>query len=241
MKFVTSNEKNSLTPTQVGQDCAKIFNDLSPDPIVCWQEIAGTDRLDKVAALQANSPSGSVLLFPELPIPITLPPRFPVVTGTGADSGYVNIKGYTPEGDNPRYVAWVKVQDSNTPSLPPFYIVNTHFSAGCNWPDNETPTLEDPTEDECILRSHWWECFWQAKKVVNIIKNADFTSMIGGDFNKPKMERFGSAQLLAVGATSIDKLISIERSVRLTVNNTGTVITQSDHNAQYVDWSTAPR
>lgn len=237
MYIVTSNEKTSMTSAERRQDAADIFATLTSSPIALWQEINGTNQHDDIKSKEA---AGTYHAFDTLPIPVSVPPRFQVL-----EERYVQAKDWTgtgatpdlgPVGDNKRYYGVLKLQDTNTPNLKPFYVINTHYTNGCEWDADGTPSAV------ALSLRPYWNTHWDMMKAeIDAIKAADFTVFWGGDFNRKNSPSFGTAEKLAVGDGKIDKLAVIDRSVDSLLKNTGTIVTLSDHDARWAKWDLSNR
>lgn len=237
MYIVTSNEKNDLTSWQRRQDVTDVYAGIPAEPIALWQEIkTPEDHADIVA----KSPAGTYHAFSDLPIPVCVPARYKVLEEywvkakpwTGAT---IDGPGLGPVGDWPRYYGVLKLQDTNTPSLRPFYVINTHFTNGCEW-DSTTPS------DVALSLRPYWTGHWDLlKNEIDTIKAANYTVFYGGDFNRKNSPAFGTAEKLAVGDGKIDKLAVIDRSVDSVLKSTGTIVTLSDHDARWAKWDLSNR
>lgn len=237
MYILTSNEKQDLTTTERKADVTKIYTKVPAISIILWQEIKKPEHHTEI---MEASPSTVRHIFPDLPIPISVPFRYDVI-----DQYWIKTKPWTgatidgpglgPVGDWPRYYGVVKLQDTNTPNLKPFYVINTHFTNGCEW-DSATPS-----DTALALRPYWTTHYDMLKTEIDAIKAADFTVFYGGDFNRKDVPSFGSAQKLAVGNGIIDKLAVIDRSVDSVLLTTDGFTTNSDHNARWAKWELSNR
>lgn len=234
MYVVTSNEKNDLTQWQRRQDVQDVYAQVPGEPIALWQEIRKPEHHDDVTL---KSPPGTRHLFPDLPIPINIPARYQVLdehweqakpwTGATADG-----PGLGPVGDQPRYFAMALVQDTNNPAMPPFWVVNTHMTNGCEW-DSTTPSSVATS-----LRPYWVNHWNLLAAAIQGLLDSGATVIWGGDTNRKDCPRLTPDQETPVGndPPRIDKLAVIERSVQATPQTTGTVVTRSDHDARWVRW-----
>jgi len=237
MYLVTSNEKSDLTSWQRRQDVQAIYDGLPAQPIVLWQEFRKQEFHDDI---KAKVPAGTYHAFGDLPIPVSVPARYSVLEErwtlakpwTGAT---VDGPGLGPVGDWPRYFAVLKLQDTDNPLMPPFYVINTHYTNGCEWDST------DPSATALALRPYWTGHWDLMKAEIDAIKNSDSTVFWGGDFNRKNSPAFGSAEKLAVGDGKIDKLAVIDRSVDTVLKTTGTIVTLSDHDARWAKWDLSRR
>lgn len=241
MYLVTSNEKNTLTRSQRRHDAEVIYDSLPQEPIVLWQEIKTAEDHEDIQSVLPNQTQyvfGPDSSDPNgLPIPISVPARYRI-----QGSWFLRTKENTADvydvGSAERYYSVVHLSDTTKLSLPSFYIVNTHFTNGCEW---------EKDRDECsdqarVLRSYWTAHWNILKTEIDYIKDTlDSTVFYGGDANRKNWPPFGESEQLAVGDGRIDKLAVISRSVDVDLQKTGTVITLSDHDAHWANWSLTKR
>lgn len=237
MILATSNEKNDLTSAQRRADIGAVYGALSPDPIVLWQEFRDPAHHDD---LMAAVPAGTQIAHGNLPVPITVPARYqitaswlmPTKPATGPSSPYAGPDA----GSAPRW--WSAVQlDDTTNSLPEFVVINTHLTNGCEWDLSWSASSDDAR----FLRPFWTAHWDLLKAEVDRVKALDLTVFYGGDWNRKQSPPLGDAERLAVGDGKIDKLAVIERSVDAALKATGTVVTQSDHDARWARWDLSKR
>lgn len=237
MYLVTSNEKTSMTSAERRQDVQAIYADLPTQPIVLWQEINGTTQHGDI---KAKVPTGTYHAFESLPIPVSVPARYTVLEERFVETKPWTGNGATPDlgpvGDNKRYYGVLRLKDTNTPNLREFYVINTHFTNGCEWND------EPPFSSVALALRPYWTAHWDLLKAeIDSIKNADSTVFWGGDFNRKQSPSFGTAEKLAVGDGKIDKLAVIDRSVDTVLQATDTIVTLSDHDARWAKWDLSNR
>lgn len=240
MYLVTSNEKNTLTSWERRQDVEAILGAFNTDPLVFWQEIkTASDHYDIMVKLPSDMAHvfGPTVADPNgLPIPISVPARYEV-----QDHWFQLTKPNTAHvydvGSAERYYGVVRLADRTRPNLPPFYVINTHFTNGCEWDLSATECSEVAT----FLRPHWNEHWQSLKDTIDLLKNLDHTVFYGGDFNRKVSPALGSAEKLAVGDGKIDKLAVIDRSVDTNLDATGTIATRSDHDARWANWDLTKR
>lgn len=243
MYVVTSNEKNTLTTWERRQDVEKILGAFEAGPLVFWQEIKSvSDHIDITSRL----PDGYTHVFGQtfdltndqcLPVPISVPPRYKV-DGKWFQKVKENTSSYYDVGSAERYYTMLRLIDNEKTDLPAFYVINTHLTNGCEWEKSY-----DECSDQAKFLRPYWNAHWNIIKAeIDDIKNSfDATVIYGGDFNRKNSPAFGTAERLAVGDGFIDKLAVITRSVDAALENTGTIITRSDHDAHWAKWSLTKR
>lgn len=240
MYLVTSNEKNSLTSSERQQDVAAIFDALSTEPIVLWQEIkTAENHNDVIVKLPVNYTHVFGPTIDDangLPIPISVPPRYEV-----QDQRFLRTKENTGAtfdvGSAERYYGVVQLRDT-TRSLPSFHVINTHLTNGCDW---DLPYAD--CDDQAKFLRPYWNAHWDKLnlEISRIKKSLDSTVFYGGDFNRKNSPPFGMAEKLAVGDGKIDKLAVIDRSVDTRLMSTTVIKTLSDHDAHSAKWNLSKR
>lgn len=228
-RIVTANEKSTLTSEQRRQDVNTIYDYFDqPDPVILWQEITTVDAVTDIAT---QAPVGTQLIHTDIRLPICVSDRYAV-----SDVRWVETKPRTGPayggydvGNAPRWYAVAKLTDLVQTGLRPFYVINTHFTNGCEW---EKPWAECSPEAQ-FLRPYW-NTHWDLLKaeIDHIKDDLDCTVFYGGDFNRTDVPPFGSAQKTLAGGGSIEKLYVIDRSVDTVLNNNNKIDTNSDHPAR---------
>lgn len=232
MYIVTSNEKNSLSSRQRRDDVRDIYSAQPQRPIVLWQEIREvTDHED----IKAMAPGSTYHAFSDIPIPVSVPARYDVL-----EERYFQTKMWTgktesseglgPVGDQPRWYGVLKLKDIAKPASNSFYVINTHFTNGCEW-DSESPSVVALT-----LRPYWMAHWDMLDREIDHLKTEGHTIFWGGDFNRRDVPPFAKYEEIAIGVNKIDKLVVLDRSVVTEFQNSGTILTNSDHNAQWAQW-----
>ena len=229
LNIVTSNEHNNLSRLERRLDVSAIYAQFSAtEPIVLWQEIKHSDHH---ADLDAAVPAGTQHLFPTLPIPITVPKWYSVMKQFSVRTKE-NTAAQFETGKVERYYAAALLRDTTRPNLPAFWVINTHFTNGCDW-ENKDATDNDVNS---FLRPYWLDHWDLLQAEILKIRAAGQTSFYGGDFNRQVSPPFHSTEKLAVGNGRIDKLAVIDRSVATALKATGMIETYSDHQAQWARW-----
>ncbi len=241
MYLVTSNEKNTLTSWERRQDVAEIYEALTVDPIILWQEIkTADDHTDIISKTPASSRHvfGPTAIDPNgLPVPMSIPARYSI-----EDYWSVLTKANTADqydvGSAERFYSVVRLSDNERPTLPHFYVINTHFTNGCEWDLSSSECSDAAT----FLRPYWNSHWEMLKAEIDHLKATfDATVFWGGDFNRKHSPSFGVAEKLGVGYGKIDKLAVIDRSIDTVLDNTGSIETRSDHDARWAKWTLSKR